>query len=242
MSQSPEAPTETSEGKYFDAWRRLQALVRDGGSWSGHERNCCFLNVRRGPFANVSSVSGLDFPDDARGLATVDWDHDGDLDLWVTNRNAPRVRFLRNENANGNHFLAVRLQGNGATTNRDAIGARVEVHLAGGARRSPQGSPPDSPPLTLAKTLRAGEGFLSQSSKWLRFGLGDAPGIERVVVRWPGGKAESFSDFEVDHHYRVVQGSGTARRWVPRPQNGQLRPSQPVMPQTTEHAAICLFL
>ena len=69
------------------------------------ERHCCFLNTRGPVFANVSAVSGLDLIDDGRGLALVDWDHDGDLDAWISNRNAPRLRLLRNNSDTSNRFL-----------------------------------------------------------------------------------------------------------------------------------------
>src|SRR5262245_66393159 len=101
-------------------------MLREGRSWSGRERNCFFLNTGGTRFANVSAVSGFDFPDDARAAALSDWDGDGDLDVWVSNRNAPRLRLLRN-GATGSHYIALRLVGDGATTHRDAIGARVEV-------------------------------------------------------------------------------------------------------------------
>ena len=109
-------------------------MLDHGMSISGHERHCVFLNTgkdsRAGEqFACVSAVSGLDFPDDGRGVSVVDWDHDGDQDLWVSNRNAPRIRYFRNDTQTGNHYITLRLIGNGVTTSRDAVGARVEVFL-----------------------------------------------------------------------------------------------------------------
>src|SRR6186997_1828092 len=104
--------------------------IRDGQSFSGRERNCFFLNTgyrHRRPlhFADASAATALDLPDDARGMVMTDWDGDGDLDVLLTNRNAPRVRFLRNDCASG-HWLAIRLTGDPAkNTPRDAIGARV---------------------------------------------------------------------------------------------------------------------
>ena len=177
-------------------------MMREGRSFSSHERNCVYLNTGASPagggrFANISAVSGLDFPDDGRAVALVDWDHDGDLDMWISNRNAPRLRLMRNEQPRGNHFLMLRLEGNGKNTNRDAIGARVEVVLGGTGPHKP-----------MIETLRAGEGFLAQSSKWIHFGLGKVDAIERVTVRWPGGEVEEFSGVTVDHRYRLVQGSG----------------------------------
>ena len=100
----------------------LHALIRNGHSFSGRERHCCFLNTGGRQFANVSAISGLDLVDDGRAAACVDWDQDGDLDLWLSNRTGPQVRFLRNDVPTSHHYLAVRLIGR--TCNRDAIGAR----------------------------------------------------------------------------------------------------------------------
>ena len=70
--------------RYLKAWRALGNILSDGGSWSGHERNCCFLNTRGERFADVSSAVGFDHDSDGRGVALVDWDHDGDLDVWTS--------------------------------------------------------------------------------------------------------------------------------------------------------------
>jgi tetratricopeptide (TPR) repeat protein/peroxiredoxin len=202
VSRSPTA-AEASPGdreRYNQAWSAIYELIDQGHSWSGRERNCCFLNTAGRRFANISASSGLDYPDDGRGLAACDWDFDGRPDFWVTNRTGPRVRFLRNETKGTNHFLAIRLQG--VTCNRDAIGARVEVSLAGNTK--------------LIRTLRAGEGFIAQSTKWLHFGLGKQSHIDKVVVRWPErGAVETFNGLEADGHYVLVQGAPSAQRWRP---------------------------
>lgn len=208
------------------ARNELSVLLDNGASWSAHERNCVFLNTGAdaradGRFASVSAVSGLDFPDDARAVIAVDWDHDGDQDLWLSNRNAPRIRFMRNDVGSNHNFLSLFLVGNGETTNRDAIGARVEVVLAtedsvGNAVRElpedrdlietsdPNGTA--TAPNRLIKTLHAGEGFLSQSSRWIHFGLGAAPEIAKVTVRWPGGELEEFANLKINGRYKLFQG------------------------------------
>ena len=110
---------------------QLKHMLRAGRSWSGRERHCVYLNTGgHGRFADVSATSGLDLIDDGRGLAMTDWDADGDLDLWISNRNAPQLRFLRNDAAGGS-WIALRLVGDGERTNRDAVGARVAVTVAG---------------------------------------------------------------------------------------------------------------
>ena len=172
-----------------------------------------FLNCGVQRWANVSAVAGLDFADDGRALATVDWDHDGDLDLWLRNRTGPRLRLMRNgtnPSESGRTFVAFYLEG--TESNRDAIGARVEVVATGNGRRA-NGENPGNPKskiqnLKLVQTLYAGDGYLSQSSKVLHFGLGEDPQIDRVMVRWPGGRQETFRGIQPGSRYRLKEGSG----------------------------------
>ena len=86
-------------------------LLSQGKSWSGYERNCCFLNTGSQRFACISATSGLDFQDDGRAVVQVDWDQDGDLDLWISNRTAPRLRFLKNNGSHGNYQVSDRHSG-----------------------------------------------------------------------------------------------------------------------------------
>ena len=155
-------------------------------------------------FATVSAVSGLDFPDDGRAVALVDWDFDGDLDLWITNRNAPRIRMMKNQTQNYGQSVQFRLVGNGRDTNRNGIGARVTVELKPAAQ--------DEKPVRLIRTLRAGEGFLAQSSLWLHFGLGKDAEISKISVVWPDAKnsTEQFKINSSTGRWELKQGTGEA--------------------------------
>ncbi len=212
---------------YATGWAAINKLLRRGYSWSGHEENVAFLNLRDGRFADVSAVSGFDYPDDARATALVDWDQDGDCDVFLTNRNGPRVRFLRNDQATGNGSVLLELQG--VRANRDAIGARVEVTVRdeGGSLR------------TLARSVRAGEGYLAQSSPRLTFGLG-AGALERVLVRWPGGAEEEFAGVEPGSGFHLAQGSGRAERLPRGAPSKSLAPSSPGPPAPSAAARIVL--
>ena len=213
---------------------RRDEMLRDGVSQSGYERNCCFLNTGAARFANISAAAGLDHIGDGRAYALVDWDHDGDFDLWATNRNGPRVQFLRNNSGSDHHFLALKLEGNGITTNRDAIGARVELVLkefrVESSELREEGEDSQLSTLNsrpLIKSLRAGEGFLGQSSKWIHFGLGRDDQIDRLIVHWPGGEAQQYTNLEADRHYVIVQGSDRAEIWS--------RPIAPVALEASEN-------
>ena len=97
---APQIPEEglkqTATPGYLRNFRDLNDQVSRGKSFSGYERNALFFNRKGKGFAEVGGILGVDFDDDARAVATVDWDRDGDLDLWVANRTAPQVRLLRN--------------------------------------------------------------------------------------------------------------------------------------------------
>ena len=175
-------------------------VVKRGLSFSGRERHCIFLNKKDGGFADISTISGLDLADDGRGSARCDWDNDGDIDLWVSNRNAPTVRYFENQvpPSESGGFVALRLEGR--ECNRDAIGARLRLELRG-----------ESQPLI--RTLRAGEGFLSQSSKWVHFGIGRGREIERLSISWPGGETEELAGLQVNTRYQIVKGTKTATEW-----------------------------
>ena len=59
----------------------------------------------------------------------------------------------------------------------------------------------------LQKTLAAGTGYLSQSSKWLHFGLRGDEQIESVFVRWPNGREEKFEGVNAGSRYRITEGA-----------------------------------
>jgi thiol-disulfide isomerase/thioredoxin len=191
---------DSSDGsKEISDRKKLTTMIRQGSSWSGHERNCCFLNL--GPdkgFSTVSALSGLDKPDDSRAISVVDWDHDGDLDLWVRNRTAPRLRFFNNEaGSSTGDYISIKLVGNGTTTNRDAIGARLEIIPSAGDKK-------------IIKTVRMGENFLSQNSSWIHFGLGEMKekNIQSLLIRWPDTthSTQVFNHLPINQRYLIEQG------------------------------------
>jgi hypothetical protein len=129
----------------------------------------------------------------ARGAAYGDFENDGDLDVIVSTNNGP-AKLLRNENANQNDMLRVRVIG--TRSNRDGIGAKVTVALSNGTR--------------LAQMVKGGSSYLSQSQLPLTFGLGK-PGANRItslLIVWPSGKKESFSDIKPDQTLTMQEGKG----------------------------------
>lgn len=136
-------------------------------------------------FSNLTDSMGLSAPGDANGLATFDYDNDGDLDLLISNSNES-VHLYENH-ATGN-WLSVLLEG--ASSNRSAYGARLIVSVDGDR---------------IFRDYHGGL-FLAQNQQPVHFGLGDHQMIDRLVVVWPSGIRQMFQNLPVNKHLRVVEG------------------------------------
>jgi hypothetical protein len=154
-----------------------------------------FRNKGGGRFEDVSTKVGAPFrqPMVGRGAAYLDYDNDGDLDLVLTTSNGP-ARLLRNDGGNSNDVLRVKVLG--TRSNRDGIGAKVTVRVAGLA---PQ-----------MRMVKSGSSYLSQSELPLTFGLGKpAPDKSaRVEISWPSGRRDVVEKVKANQAVTVQEGHG----------------------------------
>ena len=154
-----------------------------------------FHNNGNGKFEEVTDKVGsaLRQPIVGRGVAYLDFDNDGDLDLVLTTSNGP-AKLLRNDNGNQNDMLRIRTIG--TRSNRDGIGARITVTTNTG--------------LHLFKMVRSGSSYLSQSELPVTFGLGK-PTTNKLVsleIVWPSGKRESARDIQPNQFVTLQEGKG----------------------------------
>ena len=180
--------------EYEQGWNAINELIRSDGTWSGYERNVFYANNRDGTYSDVSAAIGLDFMEDGRAFALADFDHDGRLEVFLKNRNAPQLRVLKNIMAELPPSIAFRLQG--TKSNRDAIGASLTI---------------ESDACRQTRTLQAGSGFLSQHSKDVFFGLGETKGPVRASIHWPGGAVQELNNLPINHRIWIEEGAESPR-------------------------------
>jgi hypothetical protein len=133
-------------------------------------------------FTDQSAQWGIRLPSNSNGAAWADLDNDGDLDLIVNNINQPAFVYEnRASQQSGHHYLQVKLAGGGSNT--AGIGARLTLYQKGRQQYLEQ---------------MPAQGYQSTVSSILHFGLGSDPGVDSLVISWPGGKQQVVGDVKPD--------------------------------------------
>jgi len=147
------------------------------------EEHSIFRGVGSGKFLDVSKQAGpvFDVKSVARGACFGDYDNDGKVDAFLVNLGAPATLF-HNVSSNTGHWITIQLKG--AKSNRDGIGAHLELTAEGKKQ--------------IAERV-TGSGYLSQDDGRVHFGLGNAAKVDRLVVRWPSGREQVQENLSVDH-------------------------------------------
>ncbi len=163
--------------------------------------NYAFRNDGNYSFTNVAESWGLAAPGFSNGAAYVDLNNSGQLDLVVSNINAP-VSIYRNRSRemNGNAYLTVTLHGQGGNT--EGIGAKVTVWHQ------------DSAQMVEQEPTR---GFESSVDRRLHFGLGKATTVDSLVVIWPDRRYQVMRDVAVNRGLTLSQTEARAKYPLPKP-------------------------
>ncbi|HLH17559.1 MAG TPA: FG-GAP-like repeat-containing protein [Bryobacteraceae bacterium] len=188
VAKSPVA-AQRSEA-YENGWNAINQFIREDYSWNGREPNVFYIR-RNGRYFDASGISGIDCALDSRAFAVTDFDGDGNLDLLLKSRLAPQIQAFRNGCAGGRKAIALRLTG--TKSNRDAIGARAEAD-------------------GVVRWLEAGSGYLSQHTKTLHFGLGNADEVRALRILWPSGERQEFHGLRAGFRYDITEGSAELRK------------------------------
>ena len=143
-------------------------------------------------YKNVSPHSGAVFQKKfaSRGLATGDYDNDGDLDVLISNNGGPPL-LLRNNGGNENNWIGLRLEA--TDSNPEGVGTIITWD-SGGVKRY---------------RLKTGGGsYLASHDPREILGLGDAPSAESIEIQWPSGKVDQLKGLPAGKYSVIVEGKG----------------------------------
>lgn len=161
--------------------------------------NSLYQNIGKGRFKDVSQTSGANTPWSSRGSVLLDYDNDGDQDIFVMNfpydaklkleKYPYSILYRNNLEKNGyNNWLEVKLKG--IASNSEGVGAMLKAHI--GFR-------------TIIRQIDGGSSHMSSSTKIAHFGLGPYRKVDSLEIIWPGGQKQMVYNISINQILTVIQ-------------------------------------
>lgn len=182
---------------YADRWPDLR-----GYEIFGHQANKVYLS--RGPettmqYIDVAKQTGLTELGNSRGVALVDFDNRGVLDLAVTHQFAP-LSLYRNslqeedrETGRVHHWIGLGMEGDGVRVNREAVGTQVILSYQ-----------KDGKLVRQMREVQIANGFSAQGDRRVLFGLDDYAGPITIEVHWYGAETVTYTGLALGRYHRIT--------------------------------------
>lgn len=179
----------------FDNDGDLDCFVTRDGSQSSYYYN----NNGNGTFTRIDTLAIVTGTGPGYGATAGDYDNDGDLDLFVAG-NTNSKGLYRNDTQNGNKWVNIRCVGGGPAeglSNLSALGTIVRAKAT-----------INNNPTWQIREINAQNSFNSMDALNVHFGFGDAAVIDSLVIRWPRGLVQVYTNVAVDKFYKAIEGQG----------------------------------
>lgn len=164
-------------------------VVRDNGN-----ANSLFFNNGDGTFLKDETSVLCTDAENSISPSFTDFDNDGDLDIFVANnRYKTNTLYVSDASSRGNHWAGFDLTG--SLSNRDGIGARVQVKCTIGGVKTWQSR----------QCNALSGGVSSQSSSRIHFGLAESSSMDSVVVYWPSGCVSYLTNQSADTVISIIE-------------------------------------
>lgn len=157
--------------------------------------NMMYLNRGDGTFYRLKYGDIIN--DGGEPFVMNDFDNDGDLDIIIGHGNGARPYLVYQylNNGNTNHWLNISCEG--TKSNRSAIGTRIKVKAWVGDKSE-----------WMMREISQENGVHACNGPRLHFGLGSAEKADSVIIRWPSGLIETYTDIPADKFYKAVENRG----------------------------------
>ncbi|MCE2972207.1 MAG: VCBS repeat-containing protein [Sediminibacterium sp.] len=152
--------------------------------------NYVYRNTGQLQFEDKTKAWGLDFNSFGAGMASADFDRDGDLDIVINNTNekASLLENTGNKQENKNNYLQVQLEGD--STNRNGLGAFITIHQGGNQQ---------------VYEMTPYRGYMSSIENIAHFGLGNNARVDSLVIIWPNHRKQTILQPAVNTRLVVQQ-------------------------------------
>lgn len=124
----------------------------------------------------------------SRAMVKLDWNRDGRVDLIVGDLLQP-LALLENRSTNTGHWTQVQLVG--TVCERDAVGASLELRCG---------------EFTTHHFVFTGDGYMCKNQSLLFAGVGSNESVDEMLVRWPNGREQRWSNVKVDQQILLIEG------------------------------------
>ncbi|MBU6402739.1 MAG: ASPIC/UnbV domain-containing protein, partial [Verrucomicrobia bacterium] len=161
------------------------------------QRDFLYHNNGDGTFTKVTTGPIAADGGSARACSWIDYDNDGNLDLFVGGNQGPCL--LYHNLGNGNHWLELKCIG--TRSNRTGIGAKIRVEATFSGKLVWQ-----------SRQITGGDGLYSNCALVAHFGLGDAQSARLARIEWPSGTVQELADVPSDQILTITEAPNRVER------------------------------
>ncbi len=172
----------------------LDCFVNNDSSPTSRNTNRYYRNNGDGTFTRLDNLAMVSDRGNHFGATAGDYDNDGDIDLYVAGPASAKGLYRNNLN-NDNAWINIR--GVGTTSNRAAIGTRVRVKAT-----------INGVAVWQLREISSQNCFNGQSMLNVHFGLGNGAMVDSLVIDWPRGRKESYTQLAVNQFLTVTEDGG----------------------------------
>jgi len=162
-----------------------------------NENNCFYENNGDGSFTKIVDGSFVNDGGRSNGATWSDYNNDGFLDLFVPNGQQPSQSNFLYRNNGISEYNWINIICVGVTSNISAIGTKIRARAL-----------IDGQPVWQLRQVSGQTGFNAQNSFNVEFGFADAAVVDSIVIFWPSGTLDVYSDVQINKFYKATEGQG----------------------------------